>query len=99
MKKPKFTTKTAFALSALLAVCIFSADLKAQSVTMDDLLDYKKECYNDSTLIKTHFLPKGETYCIVDYECINSSHYRMVWKHRAPTFEDFIVWLQKKYYR
>lgn len=99
MIKIKFTTKPAFALSALLALCIFSADLKAQSVTIDDLLDYKKECYNDSILVKEHFMPEGQSFCLFDYECLNNSHYRMVWIHKTPTFEDFIVWLQKKYYR
>jgi hypothetical protein len=58
---------------------------------------YSKECYADSTLLKhQHFMPEGERYCIVDWECLNPDHYRDYYIHTIPTFSGFMKWLQNK---
>ena len=65
---------------------------------------YKKECYEDSTLEHTHN-PNRHDNCIkrtgnlaVGYsytiDCKDSSHYS--YTHRIPTFEDFTTWLRKQ---
>lgn len=53
---------------------------------------YEKECYADSTNTRVH-QSNGQT-CIVDWECIISSHWKYIWLHRQPTFSGFIEYLR-----
>ena len=64
---------------------------------VDQIGKYIDWCYKDSTLLKhQHFMPDGETFCIVDFECLNKSHYRDIWTHKEPTFIGFYKWLKSK---
>lgn len=74
----------------------------AQTITVNDLIEYKAACYNDSTEVYYRL--------ICDWDCVKvpcdkgssnlmgdpcPSH----WVRRQPTFEGFIAWIEKKYYK
>jgi hypothetical protein len=60
--------------------------------------EYQVECWNDSTLLKhQHYMPEGEKYCIVDYECLNTNHYKDYWVHKDPNnLTDFMLFIERK---
>ena len=59
--------------------------------------EYKAECYADSTLERLHNASYDPLrYCLVDWTCLVSSHYRDEWTHRTPTFEGWMDWLERK---
>lgn len=86
----------------MLVGCIFCARANAQdTVTIQDIMEYKNKCYNDSTV---HYY-----YIMCDMGCRDipcdkgSKNWTGIecpchWEHVTPTFEGFIAWLQKKYY-
>ena len=81
---------------ALLIVSISNGQ-EVEEITLKHLKEYRTECYNDSTLLKRqHFMPEGEIFCLVDYECLNEWHYKDLWAHKETTFEGFIKWLEKQ---
>ncbi len=64
-------------------------------ITREDLFSYAQECYADSATQRTHVGKPGE-YCLVDWECLIESHYKMVTTHCEPTFKGFVEWLRKR---
>ncbi len=58
---------------------------------------YKQECYADSTLKRTHVGGVGwGDYCLMDWECLVSHHWKQIWHHRQPTFTGFMDWIEKQ---
>ena len=120
--KTSITHKLCISFYAVLAVCIFCAESKAQKevsvfnligkkndtvqvMTLNDLFEYQKECYSDST-----------TYCyriMCDWDCIELvcdcenkgnrdpfiGECKTRYIHKQATLEGFVMWLRKKYYR
>ena len=100
-------------LFMMCVVCVFCARANAQdtvnvndfkntwAVTIQDIMEYKTKCYNDST---AHYY-----YIMCDMGCWDvpcdkgskdwtGRDCPVHWKHVTPTFEGFVAWLQKKYY-
>ena len=84
-------------LILLLLLPVFSY---GQNVTIEDINDYSKECYNDSTF-KYYY-----TVCDIDCWDVPCNKGEKSWMgqtcpehiiHRKPTFEGFIAYLRKKY--
>jgi hypothetical protein len=63
-------------------------------ITLDDILTYQQECYNDSTQVIVHRKMGQYEYCLMDWECMSPGHHITIWQHRQPTFEGFIEWLK-----
>lgn len=64
-----------------------------RGVSVEDLIDYQKECYNDSTFIKEKWVQyEGYPGDLVYREKIIPSH----WVHKKPTFEGFIEYMKLK---
>lgn len=74
-------------------------------ITLQDLIDYQKECYNDSSLEHTHFYNRWYDDCYTQrgnlmdgyhyvLSCKDSTHFE--WIHKQPTFEGFIEYLKNK---
>lgn len=79
----------------------------AQSPTREDYILYRNECYNDSTAEYYYTIcADGECW---DRPCEPNGAYKTIgftpysypcpvhWKHKTPTFEGFIIWIEKKY--
>jgi hypothetical protein len=73
--------------------------LGSEVITVDLLLEYKKECLNDSTLVKVNVNPDrnttnsmGATTCVY-YPPI----WKDVWTHKSTdNFTDFLNWIEKR---
>lgn len=70
-----------------------------QTVTIEDINDYSKKCYNDSSI--EYYYTVCDNGCM-DYPC--NPEYNSAFQpcnkrtiHRKPTFEGFIAYLRKKY--
>lgn len=78
-------------------IVVVSLDVKAQQdtiretelITLELLLEYSTECYNDSSIITTHECPENRIGCVVYH-----TGYRKI--HRTPTLNGFIEWILKK---
>ena len=53
-------------------------------IMLNDILDYEKECYNDSVSYRD-LVFENKQYVVKD-----------IWIHREPTFKGFIEFLKKK---
>ena len=53
-------------------------------ITLNDLLEYEKECYNDSVSYRD-LVFENKKYVVKD-----------IWIHREPTFKGFIEFIKKK---
>ena len=91
----------------LLTLLLFVAiNCKAQNteglnlLTANDFRDYQKECYNDSSFVNVQIKQSG--WC---NETINGmttllhcpAVYEQKWVHRIPTFEGFLIFINKRY--
>ena len=90
---------------------LFSLNCYGQ-ITLQDLLDYREECYADSYLVKESYSNvsiqpvmvidsvKGLNYKFYDYSqpMFSDAVYRVreKWYHREPTFTGFIIFLEGK---
>ena len=63
----------------------------SKPLTVDLLLEYETECYNDSTEVMTHECPDNVPGCLLYH-----TWYKTI--HKEPTFKDFLAWLRKKHY-
>ena len=61
-------------------------------ITLQDLLDYQKECYNDSILVDA-YIERVDNGTLAYITRKVPSHYI----HTEPTFEGFIEFMKKKY--
>ncbi len=66
--------------------------------TIDLLLEYKQECFNDSTIIKVNINPDrntsngfGATTCMY-----YPPKWVDKWTRKTPTFPDFLNWIEKR---
>jgi hypothetical protein len=71
---------------------------KTYCITTQDLLDYKRECWNDSTKQWVH---QESPYSYNDSTGIGISQGIYVmpkreWTHKPPTFEGFLNWIEKR---
>jgi len=71
--------------------------LNEQNLLFQDLLDYQKKCYNDSTEMQ-----RGDTlYVNIEFNKPGEPDYMIVtplYEHKKkPTFEGFIEYMKKKY--
>ena len=73
-------------------------------ITVEDLIEYKEVCYNDSTQqkfnlykIRGKILKSAASKYDIDLGH-DPSYIRTEtqWVHKTPTFEDFLNWLEKK---
>ena len=70
-------------------------------ITINDILDYAEECYNDSTVSYYRILSGGRpndswrVYCEKDSIDYWGNKCPEIWSHKKPTFEGFIEWLKK----
>jgi hypothetical protein len=78
----------------------YTDSLRWTPVTVNDLFDYARECYADSTAHTGHF---GQGACVGaswgedDFRCGLSWHHNVtIWTHREESFVGFRKWLQKK---
>lgn len=70
-------------------------------LTVEKLLQYAEECWNDSTAKETHRVLSNEDYTCTfigkgSTRCIHESHWLRQYIHRKPTFENFLEWLRNK---
>jgi hypothetical protein len=75
----------------------FSVTPSTPNITLQDLLDYQKECYDDSTHVGT-ILYLGQD-SIIDGQIVGTIYNtREEYDHlHYPTFESFIEFMKKKY--
>ena len=76
---------------------------KCDCITLQDLIDYQKECYNDSTLEYEYMI---EYWNGVRFDTMYSKTIKRMpecyitqikkWIHKQPTFEGFIEYLKNK---
>jgi len=78
-------------------------------ITLQDILDYSVESYNDSVLIEydwfkdeNNYIGKVEVtqynYPIKDQNGLTYLGRWFIWEHTIPTFEGFYIFLVNKYY-
>lgn len=74
----------------------------AELITIKLLLEYEKECYNDSTYVEYWQYQEQQSY--TDSTGLSWNHCVYIppikikeWQHKEPTFKDFLVWIRKKY--
>jgi len=70
---------------------------KLEPITIQSMIQYKQECYNDSTEITVYVDPNKKTY--IGNGCYTTTlmggYDIKKWVHKTPTFEDFIEWYIK----
>lgn len=72
-------------------------------ITLDMLLEYEKECYNDSTEVTFGYYQgrSGEFKAIYEYEpgawSVNLIRTEQGYVHKESTFIEFIKWMSNKY--
>ena len=74
---------------------------KVNSITIESLIDYQKECYNDSTLVQTYVMKRskhqssiGDNNMEIDY--IETPYpYQYEYRHK-PTLEGFIEYMKRQ---
>jgi hypothetical protein len=71
----------------------------AELITIKLLMKYKAECFNDSCQINVYIDPNTTTEIApgIYSSTLMMGYYKKVWKHKEPTFSDFIDWLSKEY--
>lgn len=76
----------------------------AELITIKLLLEYEKECYNDSTYViyvvdyTSKPEAKNDTLDLTGlYATIGLYSEKGEWRHKEPTFADFLRWAAKKY--
>ena len=63
------------------------------------LFEYEAECKKDSFQVKTWIDPNHKTDLgngVGISTAIAGGYYKIEWKHKEPTFSDFIQWLKSK---
>ena len=88
----------------LLIFLIPSLVFGQQNITINDLYEYKLKCYNDSSEVFY--------YIMCDWDCVKvycdkeskpnqplSLQCKSHWIHKEPTFDGFIMFIEKKYKR
>ena len=68
-------------------------------ITFQDLIDYQKECYNDSTLTGGVFIFEEDLLRKDGTVYASSGRWKYYYDHSQPTFEGFIEYMEKKYKR
>lgn len=72
----------------------FSMDKAIDYRIAELLTEYEKDCYNDSTQVMVYVNPNTEksdsSYTLM------AGWNELIWKHKEPTFADFIKWLKTK---
>ena len=67
-------------------------------LTLEDLIEYEKECYNDSLNRELYYWSAFGTCEVKSIECINMNTGERYTEHfRDPTFKGFVIWLKAKY--
>ncbi len=76
----------------------------AEVITAKLLIAYEIECYNDSICVEYlqyHESP-SHTDSITGLTVVYGVYYPPTltkeWRHKEPTFKDFLVWVRKKYH-
>jgi hypothetical protein len=57
--------------------------------------EYKDSCWADSAWERVHDMG-NDTYCLMDFDCITSSHWKNKWTHKDPTFPGFMEFLTRR---
>jgi len=62
--------------------------------------EYQKECYNDSSFVEVQIKPSG--WCNSHVGGMSTAMhcpavYEQKWVHRTPTFEGFLIFINKRY--
>ena len=71
----------------------------AELITIKLLMKYKIECFNDSCQVDVYVDPNKKTEIApgVYSTTLMMGYCVKVWKHKEPTFSDFLDWLSKEY--
>lgn len=71
--------------------------ISSRVITIDDILNYAEECYNDT--IEDYIDMGGYTMTVECDEsgenCVGTREYDIYYTYRKPTFEGFIEWINK----
>jgi len=86
-----------------LLIIALSCNLQAQFLTYQDIEGYQKECYADSFQVEIHigdirfcWILRYDNYDFETSDCTNPEHHNeLVWKHKQPTFEGFIEYVNR----
>ena len=83
----------------ILSIFIFlSFAAKSQNITVKDMIEYEKQCYNDSTARYYYLVCDNGCYEVPCNKGDKSffGECPIHWEHKKPTFEGFIIWIKKK---
>lgn len=71
----------------------------AELLTIKMMVEYEKECYNDSTYVE--YYQHNSPPMSDDGSCVLAVYIPPTlvkeWRHKEPTFKDFVRWAAKKY--